>query len=81
MVREMTGPKPAFDLGAMLAMRITWQDSSDLDLPWSCEYNGVRLEIRLNDFPDEPLYSLIADSEDLGSFNDWPESWTRPSRR
>lgn len=37
--------------------------------------NGINLYIRMNDFPDEPLYTLIEMDEDIIHFNDWPENW------
>jgi len=34
--------------------------------------------VRLNDFPETELYALIADGEEITSFDDWPDSWNRP---
>jgi hypothetical protein len=34
--------------------------------------------IRMNDFPDEPLYTLFDDGKEILHFNDWPEVWCRP---
>ncbi len=31
--------------------------------------------IRLNDFPEEPLWSLIVDDVEIIHFSDWPETW------
>jgi hypothetical protein len=39
-----------------------------------------RWTVRLNDFPDEPLYSLLIGSEEVFHFDNWPEIWgSRPS--
>ena len=36
--------------------------------------------VRMNDFPGEPLYTLLIDGTDIIHFDDWPEFWgTRPS--
>jgi hypothetical protein len=32
-------------------------------------------KIRLNDFPDEPLYTLVVNGEDVVHFNEWPKEW------
>jgi len=34
--------------------------------------------IRLNDFPDEPAYTLMIDIEEIIHFDDWPDFWDRP---
>ena len=40
--------------------------------------NGKALCIRMNDFPEEPLYTLIINGEDIIHFDDWPKKWIRP---
>ena len=35
-------------------------------------------QIRLNDFPDEPAYTLLIDGADILHFDDWPSFWIRP---
>jgi hypothetical protein len=36
------------------------------------------MTIRVNDFPAEPLYTLLVDGEEVEDLEDWPEAWTRP---
>lgn len=31
--------------------------------------------IRLNDFPDEPLFTLLVNGQEIIHFNDWPRQW------
>jgi hypothetical protein len=33
--------------------------------------------IRLNDFPDEPLYTLIVGGAEIIHFNEWPAGWNK----
>jgi len=33
--------------------------------------------IRMNDFPDEPLYTLIVSGAEVIHFNDWPPKWRK----
>lgn len=33
--------------------------------------------IRINNFPDEPLYTLIINNEEILHFNDWPSWWLK----
>ena len=34
--------------------------------------------IKVNDFPDEPLYTLISYKNEKIHFDDWPPFWDRP---
>jgi uncharacterized protein DUF416 len=70
----------AFSTSALvehLAREITWNSTSDPENPWSVELDGARWQVRLNDFPDEIMYSLIVDANEIGQFHDWPEGWRR----
>jgi uncharacterized protein YjaG (DUF416 family) len=69
--------KAAAALGETLAREVAWTDSGDVDAPWSAQVDGRRWRVCLNDFPDEPMYSLEIDGTIAGDFHDWPERWTR----
>jgi uncharacterized protein YjaG (DUF416 family) len=64
-------------LGALLARELDWNTTDDVEYPWVAEVDGERWQIRLNDFPDDFMYSLDIDDRDEGDFHDWPETWTR----
>lgn len=40
---------------------------------------GEAWNVRLNDFPDEPLYTLIIDDKEVVHFDNWPQDWKKPS--
>ena len=40
--------------------------------------DGARWTIRMNDFPAEPLYTLLINGEQIIHFNDWPAFWKKP---
>jgi len=69
----------ASDLGEKLARQLSWRSTSDPAHPWGTEVDGTSWRIRVNDFPDELMYSLIIGSESAGDFHDWPETWRRTS--
>ena len=71
-----------------------WEDVPDYrqyGLSWkNANPNGMKIiyeatvekqiwTIRMNDFPDEPLYTLIADGLEIIHFNTWPSDWTKQS--
>lgn len=66
---------PAFD--EHLARPLTWYRSGDVDFPWDTEVDGVKWRVRINDFPDEPMYSLVIGDNEIGPFHDWPANWER----
>jgi hypothetical protein len=39
--------------------------------------NGRRWHIRVNNFPDEPAYTLIVYGREILHFNEWPAEWTK----
>jgi uncharacterized protein YjaG (DUF416 family) len=69
--------KMATALGELLARDVTWDDTGDVDFPWSAQVDGARWRVRINDFPDEPMYSLEIEGVVVGDFNDWPGQWAR----
>jgi hypothetical protein len=37
----------------------------------------MQWELQVNDFPNEPLYTLLVGNTAIGDFDDWPPLWTR----
>ena len=56
---------------------IVWEATGQPDMPYSATSECSRLQIRLNDFPAEALYSLMIDGQEGGDFDDWPPCWKR----
>ena len=63
------------ELGAFLARELSWHTTDDPEYPWATDLEGERWQVRLNDFPDDFMYSLVIDNSDVGDFHDWPEPW------
>ncbi len=36
-------------------------------------------QVRINDFPDEPCFTLLIGSNEVMHFDDWPSFWQRPA--
>ncbi len=63
----------------VFAAAIGWRKSADGEFPFIARWKEEELAIRLNDFPAEPLYTLIVDGKAAADFDDWPAHWRRPS--
>jgi hypothetical protein len=57
---------------------MTWEATGDGEIPYRSRIGSVTLQVRVNDFPAEPLYSLLAADEVLADLEDWPVPWSKP---
>jgi hypothetical protein len=67
----------SISLKARLARTLRWSAAEDPDMPWITEVDGASWQVRLNDFPDELMYSLLIGDKVVGDFHDWPKTWKR----
>jgi len=58
-------------------MLVRWQRTTDGEWPYRASADGHELRIRVNDFPAEPLYSVLCEGQSLGDLEDWPPAWRR----
>ncbi len=56
---------------------VKWSKTDDPALLWYAQVAAGTWTIRVNDFPEEHLYTLFVNDEDLGSFDEWPRQWSR----
>ena len=56
---------------------IIWKQGTDPEFPYEAESGSDRLLIRLNNFPEENLYTLFVNDGERFSFDDWPGQWRR----
>ncbi|MBN9659868.1 MAG: hypothetical protein J0H49_16905 [Acidobacteria bacterium] len=57
--------------------RADWTSTSDVQRPWHARVGECLWQIRINDFPDEPLFTLMIDGAVIGDLEDWPKAWKR----
>lgn len=60
-----------------LAEEMVWRPSTDPRFPFIADLDGEACLIRINDFPDEHLYTLVVNGDEVASFDDWPAHWRR----
>src|SRR5262249_48211984 len=60
-MQEEMSPKENKQVLRVLAKTIEWRATGDLTVPWSAQSQRKAYRVRLNDFPDQWMYSLIVD--------------------
>lgn len=61
-----------------LAEKLVWRKTADPKHPYETNFDGEICIIRVNDFPDEHLYTLIVNGVEVADFDDWSTLWKRP---
>ena len=56
---------------------VAWATASGRErcIVFEARVDDHRWLIRLNDFPDEPLYTLLVDGGEVVHFDEWPQIW------
>ncbi len=64
--------------------KIRWVKTDDAEFPYETyemfevDARDGRVRIRVNDYPAEPLYTLMINGAPVVDLDDWPPSWERP---
>lgn len=62
-----------------LCSAISWEGTGDGEFPYRAMVDDRVYRIRVNDFPAEPLYTLLAEGDELDDLEDWLAAWSRPA--
>lgn len=65
-------------IARLLTRQLSWEQTEDGEFPYRTNIGGQELRIRVNDFPAEPLYSLLIDNDVVEDLDDWPPAWKMP---
>ena len=58
---------------------VNWRSSSGHESTVAeATVDGKPWAVRMNDFPDEPLFTLLIAGSEAMHFDDWPTFWNRP---
>lgn len=66
-------------VAGLAATPIAWEPTGDGEHPYRARVDGRTWTIRVNDFPAEPLYTLLVAGEAQADLEDWPAAWTKPA--
>ncbi|MFC9331135.1 hypothetical protein [Kitasatospora sp. NPDC057015] len=58
----------------------TWHATGSGVFPYTARADGRRWVLRLNDFPEHPLFTLFVDGRVVGDLDDAPAAWRLPPR-
>ena len=61
-----------------LNQKLKWERTPDALHPMVTQVDGRQLRIRIGDFPEEPMYTLLEGDTEVLQFDDWPRTWQRP---
>jgi hypothetical protein len=64
----------------ILHSRIDWESSTESPYTFQAVCEGRAVRLRLNDFPDEPLCTLIVEGTET-DLREFPPLWTLPRHR
>ncbi|SNB85173.1 Zn-dependent protease with chaperone function [Agrobacterium sp. 719_389] len=67
---------PSEPIQRLLKEKIVWAKEAGTP-QWHGIHDGEKCELKMNDFPDEPLYTLVWRGERI-DFDDAPSSWVLP---
>lgn len=60
-----------------LERRVKWHLTGSPPEPLRAKAGRSEWRLRINDYPDEPLYTLVVNGKESSSFDNWPEAWDR----
>jgi hypothetical protein len=52
--------------------KIKWNDTGDPFFPYQADYKGHKFKIRVNDFPEEVLFTLFDGEKEVMPLEGWP---------
>ncbi|MBK9445233.1 MAG: hypothetical protein IPO00_03560 [Betaproteobacteria bacterium] len=67
-------------LNELIGMKIDWTETSESPYIFQAISNDKVIKLRLNDFPEEPLCTLIFAGQQI-DLEDFPALWTLPRHR
>lgn len=67
-------------INKILESKIDWEKSKTEEYFFQTIFDGRKILLRLNDFPDEPICTIIINSQET-DIEEFPEKWTLPAHR
>lgn len=58
---------------------VCWGRGPTAEFPYQAVVDGSVWSVRVNDFPAQPLYTLLIDGREVADLDEWPPAWQRPA--
>jgi hypothetical protein len=78
LINDKDGEKIMDELKELFKKKIIWQEVEPGGVEFTAEVGGTKCELRMNDFPDEPLYTIKYKGKQM-DFDDATDIWEIPS--
>lgn len=65
-------------LDKLYATPIAWEHTGDGEVPYRAAIGESTLTLRVNDFPAEPMYTLLVNGQEIEDLESWQSAWQRP---
>ena len=72
-------PSPRVDRLVAVARAVQFVRGPDAERPYRATVDSVEWLVRINDFPSEPLYTLLVGGVATFDLDEWPGAWLRPA--
>ena len=60
---------------------VKWSRTQDPTAMWRAKVGSDTWTVRVNDFPEDNLYTIFVNDEEVGHFDEWPQQWLRAKGR
>ena len=69
------------DAGSIKTKSIHWSKTTDAEFSYAATIDGRSLRLRINDFPEEPYFTVMEGDRELFDIEGWTEGWPSPWTR
>jgi hypothetical protein len=77
-VRLFSTSAPSARIIQMLSKNtVQWNRTANAVFPWEANVNNVVLRMRINNYPEQPLYTVMRDAEELMNVNGFRSNWNK----
>ena len=62
---------------SLMKLELIWEKTTDSEFPYRVLIGTNIYCVRINNFPEEEMFTLLENGLEAFSFDNWPKLWTR----